>query len=211
MFGVQRSAISKGIASSILLVLGLVVTGVLMGCGQFFPSGNTIVSLSLSPTNATIKQSTTQQYTATATFGNNSTGDATTQVTWTSSVPNIATINSAGLATAGTTLGQTTIQAKSGSVIATTRLTVSNKTITSISINPSNTVMTSGSSQQFTATGTFSDGSTGDVTTSVSWSSSNTAVATVTSGGFVTAVSTGSTTITATSGSIAGNTQLTVQ
>ncbi len=211
MISVQRPSYFHRTVFFLLLSVSVVAAGVLAGCGQFFPGANTITAIAISPLNATIKQATTQQYAATATFGNNTSGDATTQVTWSSSVTNIATINAAGLATAGSILGQTTIQAKSGSVIATTLLVVSNKTITSIAINPSNTTLSSGSTQQFSATATYSDGTTGDVTSSVSWTSSNTAVASITSGGFVTAVSTGTTTITATSGSIAGTTQLTVQ
>lgn len=211
MFNLQRRCFQSRVSFLLLVVLSLIVTGVLVGCGQFFPGADTITALSISPVNSTIKQSTTQQYAATATFGNGTSGDATNQVAWTSSSTSIATIDSGGLATAGATLGTTTIQAKSGSVIAATKLTVSNKTITSIAINPSNAILTSGTSQQFTATATFSDGTTGDVTSSVSWSSSSVGIATISSSGFVTAISTGTTTITATSGSVAGTTQLTVQ
>ncbi len=50
-----------------------------------------------------------------------------------------------------------------------------------------------GGSVQLTATGTYSDQSTKDVTSSVSWASANASVATVTAGGLVTCVSTAST------------------
>ena len=67
------------------LAAGLFVTIMVASCGQFFPSSNTIVSITLSPTSAQIKPTATQQYTATGTFGDNSTGDVTSQVTWVSS------------------------------------------------------------------------------------------------------------------------------
>jgi len=67
-----------------------------------------------------------------------------------------------------------------------------------------------GATQQFTATGTYSESSTQNLTSSATWNSTNTAAATITSGGLATGVAVGSTTIMATSGSISGSTTLTV-
>jgi hypothetical protein len=67
-----------------------------------------------------------------------------------------------------------------------------------------------GSTKQFTASGAYSDGTTNDITAQSTWRSSNTAAATVNGSGLATAIATGNTTITATSGSIAGNTTFTV-
>jgi len=64
--------------------------------------------------------------------------------------------------------------------------------------------------QQYTATGHYSDGGTLNLTSSVSWSSTSTSVATITSTGLATGVAAGSTTIQAASGSISGTTGLTV-
>jgi uncharacterized protein YjdB len=55
-----------------------------------------------------------------------------------------------------------------------------------------------GAAAQLTATATMGDGSTQDVTSSATWSSSNGAVATVSSAGVVTGVAAGSATIAAT-------------
>ena len=82
------------------IISGVLCALLLSSCGQFFPGSNTIVSLALSPTSAQIKPTGTQQFSATATYGNNSTGDVSSSVTWTSSNVNIATINTSGLATA---------------------------------------------------------------------------------------------------------------
>jgi hypothetical protein len=86
--------------------------------------------------------------------------------------------------------------------------------LVSLAVTPAAPSILLGNSQQFTATGTFSDGSTQNLTTSVSWSSSTTSVATISnvSGnqGLASSVATGSTTIAATSGSIGGSTTLTV-
>ena len=63
-----------------------------------------------------------------------------------------------------------------------------------------------------TATGTFSDNSTQDITTSVTWSSATTSVATISSRGLATALTTGTTTIRASesAANVSGSTVLTV-
>ena len=83
-------------------------------------------------------------------------------------------------------------------------------TLSSISVTPANPSIAVGATQQFTATGTYSDGSTKDLTSQVTWASSATAVATINSSGLASGVSAGSTTITVTSGSVSGTTTLTV-
>jgi hypothetical protein len=195
--------------SASVLLIAVAVLLFLPACGQFFPAADAIVSLTLSPLNSVIMPSATQQYTATATFGNNTTGDATSTVTWSSSSGSIATVNTAGLATAGTTLGTTTITAKSGSVIASTGLTISNQTVISLAVSPNTVSISSGTSQQLTALATLSNNGTQDVTGSATWSSSNTAVATV-NAGLVTAVSIGSATVTATYGGQTGSASVSV-
>jgi len=83
-------------------------------------------------------------------------------------------------------------------------------TLVSIAVTPAYVSIPKGSTQQFTATGTYSDSSTQNLTSSVTWSSTNTSVATITSAGLATGAATGSATIQATSGSISGSTSLTV-
>lgn len=87
---------------------------------------------------------------------------------------------------------------------------VGNATLTSIAVTPANPTVQIGATQQFTATGTYSDNSTQNITGQVAWASSKTSVATITSAGLATAVSAGSATISATQGAISGSTTLTV-
>lgn len=84
--------------------------------------------------------------------------------------------------------------------------------LVSIAVTPANPSIAAGSTEQFTATGTYSDSSTANITGSVTWSSSNTGEATIASGGLATGVSAGSPNIIATdpTTSIAGQTTLTV-
>jgi hypothetical protein len=191
----------------------------LVSCSGFFPSSSTITALSVSPTGPFVKPQATQQFSATATFGNNTMGDATDKVTWTSSNTGIATISAGGLAT-GVAIGTTTVTAKSGSVSASTTLTVSNHTVTTITVSPSSFTLQFSLGQttkQFRAMATLDDGSNTDVTTQAMWTSSDTTVATIvatgSNGGLATGVSGGgnSTTITASYGGKTGTAQLTVQ
>ncbi|MCW5554740.1 MAG: DUF4082 domain-containing protein [Verrucomicrobiae bacterium] len=82
--------------------------------------------------------------------------------------------------------------------------------LTNIVVSPVDAILEAGDTQQMTATGYFSDGSTSNLTSQTIWESSNEAVATVSSGGLVTGVLSGSTVIGATLGEITGETELTI-
>jgi len=167
-----------------------------------------LVSISVTPTPVSIAIGTDQQFSAIGSFNDGSTQLLTT-VTWSSSSSSVATVNSAGLATAVGT-GTATITATSGSVSGTAALTVTGATVTSIAVTPANSNMPVGTTKQFTATATFSDSSTEDVTAVVLWGSSKPGVASINNQGLSTSVATGSTTISAVLGSVTGTTSLTV-
>jgi trimeric autotransporter adhesin len=167
-----------------------------------------LVSITVTPTPVSIAVGTDQQFSAIGSFNDGST-QLLTSVTWTSSSSSVATVNSAGLATAVGT-GTATITATSGSVSGTAALTVTGATVTSITVTPANSNMPAGTTKQFTATATFSDSSSEDVTAVVLWGSSKPGVASINNQGLVSSVATGSTTITAVLGSVTGTTSLTV-
>jgi autotransporter passenger strand-loop-strand repeat protein len=83
-------------------------------------------------------------------------------------------------------------------------------TLQSITVTPANPSLTVGNGLAFTATGTYSDNSTQVLTTGVTWSSSNTAIATLDATGHATAIAVGVTTVKASVGSVFGTTTLTV-
>jgi hypothetical protein len=177
---------------------------------QLFQTGSaSLVSIAVTPANPSIAKGASQQFTATGTYSDSSTQNLTSSVTWSSTNTAAATISSAGLATAAGT-GTTTISATSGSISGSTTLTVTAPVLVSIAVTPANPSIIKGGTQQFAATGTYSDNSTQNLTSSATWSSTNTAVATISSAGLATGTGTGSTTISATSGSISGSTNLSV-
>ena len=85
------------------------------------------------------------------------------------------------------------------------------RTLTFIAVMPANPTILSGISQQFTATGNYSDGSTQDLTSQATWTSSNTGVATINADGSGHGDFRRHTTISATLAGVTGNTVLTVQ
>ncbi len=166
----------------------------------------TLVSIALTPVTPSIPLGNKQQFTATGHYSDNSTQDLTTAATWSSSVTSVATISSSGLATAVAT-GSTNLTATQNGITSNAAvLTVTAAVLQSISVSPTNPSIAKGLSQQFTATGHYSDNSTQDLTTAATWSSSVTSVATISSSGLATALATGSTNITATQNGITSNT-----
>jgi uncharacterized protein YjdB len=75
--------------------------------------------------------------------------------------------------------------------------TVTQATLRSIAVTPASPTIAKGATQQFTATGTYSDGSTHNLTTSVVWTSATPTVATIVAGGLATGVGQGTSNITA--------------
>jgi 6-phosphogluconolactonase (cycloisomerase 2 family) len=198
------------IGKSVGVSLALLFLALLVGCdGAGGPA--TLQSVVVTPTSPSIVKGATQQFTATGHFSNGTLKDLTGTVTWTSSSTAVVTINNTGLATGVAVGGPITITAASGAVNGTTTLTVTPPTLQSITVTPANPSVGQGGTLQFTATGHFSDGSTQNITATVTWSSANTAIATVSATGLATGVSPGGpVNITATSGAISGFTGLTV-
>lgn len=115
----------------------------------------------------------------------------------------------AGLVT-GVAAGTATITATTNGVSSSANFTVTAKTVTSIAVTPGASSVAMGGTQQFTATATYNDASTADVTSTVTWTSSNTTVATITSDGLAAAAASGSTTITAMLNGVSGSTMFVV-
>src|SRR5580704_1845123 len=69
--------------------------------------------------------------------------------------------------------------------------------LTALTVTPGTASILAGNQQQFLATALFADGTTQDQTASVTWSSSNSAVATIVAGGLATGVTAGTANITA--------------
>ena len=193
-------------------VAGLSLVGlalIAVGCGN--PEG--LDSIMVSPATQTLTVGQTSQFTATGTYGNAnhaSTQNITDGVTWSSSIPAVATISATGMATAvgaGTTTITASAAGYAGPVASSATLTVASTggggtaggSIASITVIPgSQTVSGPTQTSQFLAIGTTSSGATVNLTNQVAWSSSSSTIATIGAAtGLAAAVGAGSATITA--------------
>jgi trimeric autotransporter adhesin len=188
------------------LVISFLISAFLMGC-----SSNSVhlTAIQVTPATPSIAAGLSQQFQATGMYSNNTTQDLTATAMWSSSSTSVATISTGGLATTKTA-GSTMITASQSGVNGSTMLQVTAPTLVSIAVTPATPSMPLGTFLQFTATGTYTDGSTQNLTSSVAWSSTAASVASISTGGLATGANLGSTTIEATYQSVNGSTQLTV-
>ena len=150
-----------------------------------------VKSISVSPTEATLQP--TEQVQLNVQFDPSNASDQT--VSWNSSSPSVASVNDAGLVTAKS-VGETTITVRStdGGKTASSVITVAYPDIT-VTLSQTTLTMHPGETKSLTATVTPDNVKDKSVT----WSSTNTSVATVSSSGTVSAKAKGTTTIVATS------------
>jgi uncharacterized protein YjdB len=168
-----------------------------------------VASVAVSPGSASGAVGQSAQFSATVKDASGNTLAGQT-VVWSSTNTAVVTVTSAGYATAvgaGSAAVVATSAGKSGQAAVT--VTGTTGTLNSINISPSSASIAVGSTQQLTPSlvsniGTILTGLT------VTWSSNNTAVATVSSSGLVTAVSAGSVSITATSGGVSSSSSISV-
>jgi trimeric autotransporter adhesin len=191
----------------LLAALGLSLTG----CGtNNSPNSTKVVSLAVSPQNPTVPFGDSQQFTATETLANGSTSDVTNMVTWVSSAPKIATITTGGMVSS-LAQGTTHISATLGSHKASTLLTIAPAALTALTLTPASAKIAKYTDQQFTAMGSFTNGSTQNISGQVTWSSSQSTIASVNKSGLVVAGSVaGNTVITASMNNLSASAKLTV-
>jgi len=197
----SQTGVALGVASGstqITATLG----GIASGAATLSGTSSTIRSITITPITASIAKGATLQYVATGTFSDGSQQNVSTSATWSTSNFNVATIGTASGAARGIAVGSAQIQAKlNGASSPVATLTVTSATLKSIAVNPPSATIAVGTSQRFTATGTYSDGSTQDITSTSVWASSNNSEATIEGGsGLATGVAAGTVSITATQG-----------
>jgi uncharacterized protein YjdB len=126
-------------------------------------------SLDITPSHPTLPVGINTAFQATGTYSDNSTQDVSSQVTWSVSNASVATVDAAGNVSTKT-MGSVDLQAALGAVTGKTTIVVMGTSLVSIQVTPASVTAPAGVPQQFTAMGTYSDGSIVDVTKSVTWS-----------------------------------------
>ena len=169
----------------------------------------TLQSIAVTPANSTVEVGETVQLLATGTYSDNSTADLTNSVSWTVNA-GVASVNSAGVLST-TSEGTVTVTATSGAISATAVVTIDPIPVTlqSIAVTPANSTIEVGEMVQLFAIGTYSDNSTADISSSVTWTVDS-SVASVNLTGLVSASADGTVTVTATSGATSGTAAVTI-
>jgi trimeric autotransporter adhesin len=218
----------RSILSSLVLLTMTCVLIALSGCGgkngvTGTGGGATLTSVTLTPTNPTITLSlspaSTQQFDTIGHYSFGNPRDITDQITWLSADTTVATIDDKGVATAvgsGRVIISGTIQDPQTMKLfqVSTILTVVPQ-LTAIAIGPGSAQIAKGTAQQFTAKGTYNDGTSPDITALVAWNSTQPSVASVSTSlgtqGLTLGVASGSTSISASLGTVSsGASTLTV-
>jgi hypothetical protein len=172
----------------------------------------TTLTSSLNPSN--YLQSVTFTATVTGQYGGTPTGTVTFSYSGGTLCTSALSSAVATCATAALTVGSDLItgayNGDNNYLTSTGTLTQTvNRVLTSITVAPQSISASPGAQQQYAAAGHYNDGTQQNITTTVTWASSNTSAATITasgsSGGLATAVAAGSTNVTATLGAVASS------
>jgi hypothetical protein len=150
-----------------LLSLALAV-----GCQGFFVDPQ-LTSITVGPQNVNIQQGSHINMAAVGNYDDGSTQTLTSGVFWSSSDIAVAPVSQAGIVN-GTASGIATISASSSVITGSTTVTVSLTNVTAITIAPDNQNVALGGTTQYTCTATITGGPPVDVTSSVTWSVTDT-------------------------------------
>lgn len=186
--------VDKGVITTTQTAGQSTITATYGGNKIRFKVSTTLKSLTSSAGTSEIKLKpgdATQKITISATFADDSKKDVSSDAVWKSQNTQIATVSN-GVITAGATSGKTKVSVTYGG--KTIFISV-NTSLTLSSSNESVTLSVGGTST-IKITATYTDGTIADVTSSVTWSTSSSSVATV-SEGKITGAAKGRTTITA--------------
>ncbi|WP_127587068.1 S-layer homology domain-containing protein [Paenibacillus koleovorans] len=169
----------------------------------------TVSSIVLDDDTYSLQPSQTHQTVVTAIYSDESTSVLSTGVTFSSSDQNVATVNSEGLVTAVAD-GQTVITAEYGSHQAHATVSVSSIILASLTLDSTSYSLEIGGTHQTVVTAVYSDESTLPLTSGVTYTSSDTTVASVSAEGLVTAAGAGQAEITIEHGGLQARVDVTV-
>lgn len=193
--------------AAVLLILAIAGAASCSGGSSTGPSANSVASVEVSPSSASLNVGETKQLAAAPknASGVLVIGKATT---WSSSNTAIASVDATGLAR-GLAAGTATITAIVDGKSGTAALTVIALPVATVTLSPASLTVAFGATGTLTAS--LADASRNALTgRTVTWASANTAIATVSSAGVVTGVSIGTTTITATAEGKSGSASVVV-
>ncbi|WP_272896768.1 beta strand repeat-containing protein [Aeromonas cavernicola] len=218
------NGLGSGVATGISVGTTIITASVSVNGNQVTDSTSlnvfnnvTLTALTITPAAPSIPVGLSRSFIATATFSDNSTQVVTDDpaVSWISDTPGVATITSlngpgSGVAK-GVAVGTTVIRASMAGIPSNSEiLTVTPASLLTITIDPQPTAVVQGRSQQLTATGSYSDGSTQNLTSVVAWRSSDNAIMTTSGVGVINGIFEGEAIVYAGLGGVEGSSPVTV-
>ena len=152
--------------------------------------------ITITPSGSTLSVGQTLQLTASAAYPDGTSKDQTTQARWTSSNASVGSVTSAGLLRARA-VGTVSISASINGLTVSISVNVNTAEPQSIAIAPTPLALTVGQKAQLTATATLTDGTSQDVTHTVSWNISDPSVIGIDSTGLASALKAGTSALSA--------------
>jgi hypothetical protein len=193
--------------SQVSVTAGGVVADAPLTCSSA-PAVIKTIAITPSPSNVNVQQSA--QLHAIASYSDGSTADITSTAAWVSGTTAVAVIAAQGLLTCEAA-GSSQVSAGAGGVVGSSPLTCTSvpPVIKAIAITPPLSNVNVQQSAQLHAIASYSDGSTADITSTASWASSATAVASIQTHGLLTCEAAGSSQVSAGAGGVVGSSPLT--
>lgn len=202
------------------------IAGLLFGCGGgdggkdspwSDPPATTLLSIDISPSDSSLSLGKIESLSAIGRYSDGTTKDITSAVRWESSDPFIAAVSNA-IGSKGSVscinLGTVALTAMLNDTAGSTNLTVIEATLVSIRITPDVPTIPIGISGGFRLIGTYSDGTSQDITSIASWDTSDERIASIGNTpldkGILTSVTTGTATITARANNLSSSAKITV-
>lgn len=161
-----------------------------------------LTGISITPVSAVSPKGETVIFTAKDNTGGNISGT----VNWTSSDPKVATLNASGIASTLKKGFSNIIASLNGITSNTARLTVVDPALIAINIAPTSLLLLTGKTSPLVASGVYTDGTTAIISSQVTWASSSAVVASINAAGLVSASAVGTSNITASATGISSKT-----
>ncbi|MFN7133743.1 MAG: Ig-like domain-containing protein, partial [Myxococcales bacterium] len=172
--------------------------GLITSSAQVTVTDAELRTIEVSPVDRSLPKGLSARYTAVGIYSDQTSRDISADVTWSSSAPTIASIDDGaekGTVTA-LAVGTTEITATRGAVSGKATLTVAAAKLQQIQLTPPAPSLAKGTTLELVATGVYSDRSTHDITSDVTWASSDASIVSV-DGGELLGVDEGSATVSA--------------
>ena len=199
---IDDAGLARSLAAGTAIITA--TSGTVSGTSTVTVTEARLIRLEIAPSSLSLGPTESAALTVTGFYDDGREADLTASALWESDDAAVATVSNAsgseGLVTALRS-GETVVRARFDGQVAVAAIEVTEAALTGLTVEPASVVLPVGGDASLSATGTFSDGSVRDVTSTVTWTTSASAIATVSSAGAtagqVTAVGEGTATITA--------------